>query len=98
MNEQPRARPVEPPAAGQCLLVDPIHREEKRRLWEVRWLSQPGSQSWELPPGMLTLEPGGTTGIQATSQCGWNMSSSYYKASKAMSEMSREHTHPFFSR
>lgn len=57
----PRARPVEPPAAGQRLLVDPIHREEKRRLWKVRWLSQPGSQSWELPPGMLTLEPGGTT-------------------------------------
>lgn len=37
-------------------------------------------------------------GIQAASQCGWNVSSSYYKASKAMSKISREHTHPFFSR
>lgn len=27
----------------------------------VHWLSQPGLQSWELPPGMLTPEPGGTT-------------------------------------
>lgn len=37
-------------------------------------------------------------GIQATSQCGWNVSSSYYKASRAMNKMSREHTRSFFLR
>lgn len=31
-------------------------------------------------------------GVQATSQCGWNVSSSCYKAPRAMTKMSREHT------